>query len=499
MPKLIVAGLTFTHARIKIKLSGGKKTTTAKKTTPLHGGNTMKQYVAEPFKIKMVEPIKMTTREEREECLKAANYNLFALRAKDVYIDLQTDSGTGAMSHTQWGGIMVGDEAYSGGASYYKLMDAGKDIFGYDFIQPVHQGRAAEKVLFPVLIQKGQYAISNMFFDTTRGHVGLAGGRAIDLVCKEGMDSAVYADFKGNMDVDKLDAFISEHGKETVAVIVMTITNNSIGGQPVSMANMRATSEVAKKYGIPMVIDAARYAENAYFVKEREAAYKNVEIIDIVREMFSYADIFTMSAKKDAIVNMGGLIGVKNNEEFIQAVKSYVIPYEGYLTYGGLAGRDLEALAIGLYEGLDYDYLKYRIGQVEYLGALLDDYGVAYQSPVGGHGLFVDAGKMFPHIPYDQFPGHTLAVELYREAGIRSCDIGSYLMDRDPETGKQLQAPFEFCRLAIPRRVYTQAHFDVVARALKAIKERAASVKGYEITWEPKVLRHFTSKLKPVE
>lgn len=459
----------------------------------------MKEYVAEPFKIKMVEPIKMTTREERIEYLKAADYNLFALRAKDVYIDLQTDSGTGAMSHTQWAGIMTGDEAYSGGVSYYKLMDAGRDIFNYEYIQPVHQGRAAEKVLFPYLIKKGQYAISNMFFDTTRGHVGLAGGRAVDCVCKEGLDSSAYADFKGNMDVELLEAKINEFGKENVAVIVMTITNNSIGGQPVSMANMKATAEVANKYGIPLVIDAARYAENAYFIKEREAEWKDAEIIDIVRAMFSYGDAFTMSAKKDAIVNMGGLIGVKNNQELVQAVKANVIPYEGYLTYGGLAGRDLEALAIGLYEGLDYDYLKYRIGQVEYLGALLDDYGIAYQYPVGGHAVFVDAGKLFPQIPYDQFPGHTLACELYIEAGIRSCDIGSYLMDRDPETGKQLQAPFEFCRLAIPRRVYTQGHFDVVARALKAIKARAGSVKGYEITWEPKVLRHFTSKLRPVK
>ncbi len=459
----------------------------------------MKQYVAEPFKIKMVEPIRMTTKAERIEFLKAADYNLFSLKAEDVYIDLLTDSGTGAMSHTQWAGMMTGDEAYSGGTSYYKLMAAGKDIFNYEYIQPVHQGRAAEKVLFPYLIKKGQYAISNMFFDTTRGHVGLAGGRAVDCVCKEGLDSAVYADFKGNMDVEQLEAKINEFGKENVAVIVMTITNNSIGGQPVSMENMKATSVVAKKYGIPLVIDAARYAENAFFVKEREAAYKNTEIIDIVREMFSYGDMFTMSAKKDAIVNMGGLIGVKNNPEYVQAVKAAVIPYEGYLSYGGLAGRDLEALAIGLYEGLNYDFLKYRIGQIEYLGSQLEEYGIAYQFPVGGHAVFVDAGKLFPHIPYDQFPGHTLACELYIEAGIRSCDIGSYLMDRDPETGKQLQAPFEFCRLAIPRRVYTQAHFDVVARAMNAIKNRAASVKGYTITWEPKVLRHFTSKLKPVE
>jgi len=279
----------------------------------------------------------------------------------------------------------------------------------------------------------------------------------------------------------------------------MTITNNSIGGQPVSMANMKATSEVAKKYGINLVIDAARYAENAYFVKEREAEYKDISIKEIIKEMFSYADAFSMSAKKDAIVNMGGMIGVRNNEALSNDIKARTIAFEGYLTYGGLAGRDLEALAIGLYEGLDYDYLKYRVGQVEYLGARLEEYGIPFQSPAGGHAIFVDAGKLLPHIPYYQFPGHTLACELYMEAGIRTCDIGSYLMDRDPRTGEQLQAPFEFTRLAIPRRVYTQAHFDVVAEALKVIKERASEIKGYEITWEPKVLRHFTSKLKPVE
>jgi len=459
----------------------------------------MKKYVAEPFKIKMVEPIKMTTKEERIERLKEANYNPFSLKAEDVYIDFQTDSGTGAMSHEQWAGVMLGDESYSGGKSYFKLIEAGKDIFDYDYIQPVHQGRAAEKVLFPILIKDGQYAISNMFFDTTRAHVGLAGGIAVDCVCDEGLDSSTYFDFKGNMNVEKMEALIKEYGAENVAVIIMTVTNNSIGGQPVSIANMRETYKIAQKYKIPLVIDAARFAENAFFVKEREPEWKNTSIKEIVKEMFRHADAFSMSAKKDAIVNMGGLIGVRKNEDLTNDVKSRVIPYEGYLTYGGLAGRDLEALAIGLYEGIDYDYLKYRIGQVEYLGDRLMEYGIPFQYPAGGHAIFVDAGKLLPHIPFDQFPGHTLACELYMEAGIRSCDIGSYLMDRDPRTGEQLQAPFEFCRLAIPRRVYTQAHFDVVAEALKAIKERASEIKGYEITWEPKVLRHFTSKLKPVE
>lgn len=456
------------------------------------------RYMPEPFKIKMVEPIKMTTREEREGYIRDANYNAFSLAAENVYIDLQTDSGTGAMSDSQWSAAMRGDESYSGGRSYYRLMDAGKDIFDYAYIQPVHQGRAAEKVLFPLLVTPGQYVISNMFFDTTRAHVGLAGGRAVDCVCPEGLDSAAYYDFKGNMDVPRLERLIQEYGAENVAAIVMTITNNSVGGQPVSMANMRATSEVAKRHGITVVIDAARYAENAFFIKEREPEFKDSTPIEITREMFSYGDVFTMSAKKDALVNMGGLIAVKEDQELIEAVKTRVISFEGYLTYGGLSGRDLEALATGLYEGLEYEYLQYRVGQMQYLAARLEEYGIPFQNPVGGHAVFVDAGKLLPHIPYYEFPGQALTIELYLEAGIRACDIGSYLMDRDPETGEQLQAPFEFTRLAIPRRVYTQAHLDVIAEALKTIKERAETVKGYQITWEPKVLRHFTSHLKPV-
>lgn len=456
------------------------------------------KYIAEPFKIKMVEPIEMTTREEREGALKKAHYNAFMLEASKVYIDLQTDSGTGAMSHDQWAGVMMGDEAYSGGRSYYRLQDACKDIFGYEYIQPVHQGRAAEKVIFPLLIQeKGQIVISNTFFDTTRAHVGLAGGRAIDNVCPEGKDTTTYADFKGNMNIPALEKLLDEHGDDVVA-IVMTITNNSVGGQPVSMANLRETYAIAQKRGLPVVIDAARYAENAHFIKEREEGYANKSPKEITREMFSYGDYFTMSAKKDAIVNMGGLVGAKVEGDMVNAMKSRVIPFEGYLTYGGLAGRDLEALAIGLYEGLDEHYLKYRIGQMQYLGARLEEYGIPFQNPVGGHGVFIDAGLLLPHIPWNQYPGHALAMELYLEAGIRSCDIGSYLMDRDPVTGEEQRATAEFTRLAIPRRVYTQAHLDVIADALKAIKDRAETVPGYKIVWEPKVLRHFTSHLEPV-
>lgn len=456
------------------------------------------KYIAEPFKIKMVEPLEMTTREERVAALEKAHYNAFQLEASKVYIDLQTDSGTGAMSQNQWAGVMLGDEAYSGGRSYYKLIDAGTDIFGYEYIQPVHQGRAAEKVIFPLLIQeKGQIVISNTFFDTTRAHVGLAGGHAIDNVCPEGKDTATPFDFKGNMDVAELRRLLDEHGDQVVA-IVQTITNNSVGGQPVSMANLREVYSIAQEHKVPVVIDAARYAENAHFIKQREEGYADVDPKEITREMFSYGDYFTMSAKKDAIVNMGGLIGAKVETEMVNRMKSRVIPYEGYLTYGGLSGRDLEAMAVGLYEGLDENYLAYRIGQMEYLGARLEDYGIPFQNPVGGHAVFVDAGRLLPHLPWNQYPGHALAMELFLEAGIRSCDIGSYLMDRDPFTGEEQQATAEFTRLAIPRRVYTQAHLDVIADALKSIKDHAEQVPGYRITWEPEVLRHFTSQLEPI-
>lgn len=457
------------------------------------------KYVAEPFRIKMVETIKVLNREEREQKIKEAKYNLFNLKGEDVYIDLLTDSGTNAMSDDQWAGVMKGDEAYAGSRSYFRLVDACKDIFGYEYIQPVHQGRAAEKVLFGLLIGPGKFAISNMFFDTTRAHVELSGARAIDCVVKEAKDPSLRVPFKGNMDVEKLEELINEHGKENVGLVVMTITNNSAGGQPVSVQNMRDVAAICKKYDIPLCIDAARFAENAFFVKRDEEEFKNSSIKDITKEMFSYADMFTMSAKKDAIVNMGGLIGIKNDKELYQKAKGRTISFEGFTTYGGLSGRDLEALAIGLYEGLDEDYLKYRNGQMEYLASRLDDAGIAYQSPVGGHGLFIDAKALLPHIPYNEFPGQALAVELYLEAGIRTCDIGSYMLGNNPDTGEQLKADFEFTRLAIARRVYTQAHFDIMADALIAIKERANEVPGYRITWEPPILRHFQASLEPIK
>jgi len=459
------------------------------------------KYIPEPFRIKMIERIKMLTREERIEIIKEAKYNMFGLSGKDVYIDLLTDSGTNAMSDDQWSGIMRGDEAYAGSSSYYQLVDAGKDIFDYDFIQPVHQGRAGEKVLFPIFLSKGKFAISNMFFDTTRAHVELAGARAIDCVVAEAKNPSIRAPFKGNMDVAKLEKLIEKLGAENVGLVVMTITNNSAGGQPVSMANMRAVSEICKRYHIPLNIDAARYAENAFFLKQREEECKDMSIKEIVSKFFSYGDMFTMSAKKDSIVNIGGLIGVKDgNSPMILKIKANCISFEGFYTYGGLSGRDLETLAIGLYEGIDENYLRYRIGQMEYLAGKLDEAGIAYQSPVGGHGVFVDAAAFFPHIPYNEFPGQVLAIELYKEAGIRTCDIGSFMLGNDPDTGVQLRSEFEFTRLAIPRRVYTQAHIDIMADALIAVKQRASEIKrGYRITWEPPVLRHFQASLEPIK
>ena len=458
----------------------------------------MAKYIPEPFKIKMVEPLKMTTREERIEKLKQANYNVFALKSDDIYIDLLTDSGTGAMSDAQWAAMMTGDESYAGARGYRRVMEAVNDIFNYKYAQPVHQGRAAEKVLFPHFLQKGQICIANMHFDTTRGHVGLLGADAVDIIVAEARNTKDYSPCKGNMDIEKTEEFIKKTGVEKIGLMIMTITNNSAGGQPVSMANMREAGKLAKKYGIPLIIDAARYAENAYFIKQREKGYEDKSIIDITREMFSYADAFTMSAKKDAIVNMGGLIGIKDDAELYEKVKGLTIPFEGFVTYGGLAGRDLDALAVGLYEGLNVDFLRYRIGQTEYLGDLLKEAGVPFQYPVGGHAVFVDAKAMLPHIPYYEFPAQALTCELYIEAGIRACDIGSYMMGNDIHTGEQIQSEMEFTRLAIPRRVYTQAHLDIVAEALINVMKRAESVNGYKIIWEPPVLRHFTAKLKPI-
>lgn len=457
-------------------------------------------FIPEPFRIKMVETIRMYTREEREHKIKEAKYNLFGLRGEAVYIDCLTDSGTNAMSAGQWASLMLGDEAYAGSSSYYRLIDSAQDIFGYEYIQPVHQGRAAEKVLFPLLLSKGKYAISNMFFDTTRAHVELAGARAIDCVVPEAADTTLRAPFKGNMDLSRLEALIAKLGRENIGLVVMTVTNNSVGGQPVSLENLQNTSDICRKHGIPLCIDAARYAENAQFIRLRENGCANLSIREIVRKMFACADLFTMSAKKDGLVNMGGLIGVKEaNSPLVLKIKRNCISYEGFYTYGGLNGRDLDALATGLQEGLEESYLKYRIGSMQYLADRLDEYGIPYQAPIGGHGLFLDAKKFYPHIPYYEFPGQVLAVELYKAGGIRGCDIGSFMLGNDPDTGKQLESLNEFTRLAIPRRVYTQSHFDFLINTIKEIWDARGCIKhGYKITWEPPVLRHFQALLEPI-
>ncbi|SET47275.1 tryptophanase [Natronincola peptidivorans] len=455
---------------------------------------------AEPYKIKMVEPIKLIPRKERDKKIKEVGYNQFALKAEDIYIDLLTDSGTGAMSDYQWAGIMMGDESYAGSRNYYNLEKSVQDIIGYKYFVPTHQGRGAENVLFPIMIkEKGQYVLSNMHFDTTKAHVELKGGRAVNLVIEEAFDTETEHPFKGNFDLGKLEGFIKEKGVENCAFIIVTITCNSVGGQPVSMENIKGVKKIADQYGLKVIFDAARFAENAYFIKKREVGYENKQIVDIIREMFSYGDGLTMSAKKDGIVNMGGMIAIKEDEELYTISRSMVVPIEGFPTYGGLTGRDMEALARGLREVVEEDYLESRIGQIEYLGQRLIDAGIPIQRPVGGHAVFVDCKKFCPQIPYNQFPAQAVCVELYKEAGVRAVEIGSFLLGRDPETGEQLESPMELLRLTIPRRVYTYNHMDVVADALIEIWKKRETLKGFEFTYEPEVLRHFTAKLKPIE
>lgn len=450
---------------------------------------------AESYKIKMVEPLFRSTREEREKWIKEANYNLFNLKSNQVFIDLLTDSGTGAMSDRQWAAIMMGDESYAGASSYYNMKNAIKDILGFEYFMPTHQGRAAENVLFSVLIKEGDLVPGNSHFDTTKGHIEFRKAYAVDCTIDEAADTELYHPFKGNVDPKKLDKFLSENA-DKVPFVIVTITNNTAGGQPVSMECIKETHKVAKKYGKMVVFDSARFAENAYFIKIREKGYENKSIKEIVREMFSYADAMTMSSKKDAIVNIGGFIAMRDQELWRQCSK-FNIMFEGYITYGGMAGRDMNALAVGLDEGTEFSYLETRIKQVEYLGKRLAEYGVPFQSPTGGHAIFVDANKVLPNIPKEEFRAQTLAIELYLEAGIRGVEIGAILADRDPVTRENRYPKLELLRLAIPRRTYTNNHMDVVAVALGNVFARRAQItKGLKIKWEAPIMRHFTVELE---
>ncbi|WP_114766671.1 tryptophanase [Vibrio rhodolitus] len=468
------------------------------------------KHLPEPFRIRVVEPVKRTTREYREEAILKAGMNPFLLDSEDVFIDLLTDSGTGSITQEMQAAMLRGDEAYSGSRSYYALSNAVKEIFGYDLTIPTHQGRGAEQIYIPVLIKKAEkergldrskmVALSNYFFDTTQGHTQVNCCVAKNVYTDEAFDTAVTADFKGNFDLEKLEAAILEAGPNNVPYIVSTITCNSAGGQPVSIANLKAVYEMAQKYGIPVIMDSARFAENAYFVQQREEGYKDWTIEQITYETYKYADGLAMSAKKDAMVQMGGLLCFKD-ESFMDVYtecRTLCVVQEGFPTYGGLEGGAMERLAVGLRDGMRQEWLAYRINQIEYLVNGLEAIGVVCQQ-AGGHAAFVDAGKLLPHIPAHQFPAHALACELYKVAGIRAVEIGSMLLGRDPATGKQHPCPAELLRLTIPRATYTQTHMDFVIEAFEKVKENASNVKGLDFTYEPAVLRHFTARLKEVE
>lgn len=451
--------------------------------------------IIEPFRIKAVEPITFTTPEQRAEILDAAHHNLFLVKADDVLIDLLTDSGTSAMSAKQWAGIMVGDESYAGSRSFYKFEEVVRKVTTYKHIIPTHQGRAAEKILFSILGGKGKYFVSNTFFDTTRGNIEYSGAEAVDLLTEEGKTPHLIADFKGNLDTAAFEKFILEKGAANIPMCVMTITNNSGGGQPVSMQNLKETAAICKKNNILFFIDACRFAENAYFIKLREKGYSQKSVLEISQEIFSLGDGCTMSAKKDALVNIGGWLAL-NDDAMAQEAKNMLIITEGFPTYGGLAGRDLEAMAQGLLEVLDEDYLKYRLRSIEYMGEKLSKAGVPMILPTGGHALYLDAKSFLPHIAPQNFPGVSLANALYLEGGIRSVEIGSLMFGKYDLLGGHVPPPMELVRLAIPRRVYTQSHIDYVCEIIIAIFQKRHSLAGYQLTYEAPLLRHFTAKLQ---
>jgi tyrosine phenol-lyase len=454
--------------------------------------------IIEPFRIKTVEPIRMTTIEQRRQLIRDAHYNLFSLKSEDVLIDLLTDSGTGAMSTNQWAALMKGDESYAGSPSYYRFETAIKDLMPFKHIIPTHQGRAAEHILTFVVADghgKGKIVPNNTHFDTTRANFEDAEIDARDLVVKEGLDPSLEFPFKGNMDLDKLEALLASEA-DNIPMVEITITNNAGGGQPVSMANIRGTKAICEKYGKPLIIDSARFAENAYFIKLREQGYRDKPVKEIVREMFSHADGMTMSAKKDTFANMGGWLAV-NNDEWAEKARTRLIMTEGFPTYGGLSGRDMECIATGLEEIIDEDYLQYRIRSIQYINERLDAMGVPVMKPAGGHAIFVDAKKMLPHIQSLQYPAQSLAVALYIQGGIRGVEIGSFMFGRQPD-GSEKPAAMELVRLAMPRRVYTQAQADYIVEVFQDLRSNISDVPGLEVTWEPASLRHFTARLKPL-
>jgi len=454
-----------------------------------------KKYPAEPFRIKSVEYVKMKTREEREKVIQEAGYNTFLINSEDVYIDLLTDSGTNAMSDNQWAGIMMGDEAYAGSRNWYHLEETVKELFGFKHVVPTHQGRGAENLLSRLAIKPGQYVPGNMYFTTTRFHQEANGGIFADIICDEAHDSAIELPFKGNVDLKKLQKVIDEHGAENIAYVCVAITVNLAGGQPVSMQNLREVSALCKKYNIKMFMDATRCVENAYFIKEREEGYANVSIKDIVHEEFSYADGCTMSGKKDCLTNIGGFLCMNDDEMFLKS-KELVVVFEGMPSYGGMAGRDMEAMARGLRESIQEEYIEHRIKQVRYLGDRLMEAGVPIVQPVGGHAVFLDARRFCPHLTQDELPAQSLAAHLYVESGVRSMERGVVSAGRDKVTGNNHNPKLETVRLTIPRRVYTYAHMDVVADAVIELYEKRDTIRGLRWTYEPAQLRFFTGRFE---